>query len=595
MKRWLGFILKFVSVLTIILALQGTFTIANASLNPIAPPPTQSPRATYDAFLRNTDDAHALILEAYQKSQSEGGLWASPEVLDLSQQAKDALERAIRTLDLQNFSQVNRASKSVELTLMLREILDRVELPNIDSIPDASTVAEKELTRWEIPQTQIAIVKVTDGFYKNEFLFSEETLKRIPRFYKEMVSVPYQDGALEGFYDFYFSTPGSLLPPKWSHFLPKWSQKTFGNQTIWQWGSLFLLLALAMAIIRLVYQILGSHQGPAGSSLRAWQGLMLPAAIALTLTICRFIVNDVINITGNTRIGLSLAFETLLYVSFAWLSFMVFNALGRQVIANSYFDDDHLLEATIMRNGFRVIGVIAATTSLYFGGEKVGLPTGPLVASLGIGGLAISFGVQPYLTNLIGGITLFANRPVKIGDFCEVGGVTGTIEDIGLRSTAVRTIDRSVVVIPNSVVSESQVVNYSRRDRRLLQFSIGLRYETTRQQVLDIIDKIKGYIEEQPMLVDERVRFTNFGDSSLDIEIYTYVLTTAYAEFLEVKENLLLQIMAIVEAVGSDFAFPSQTLYMSQDGGVAEGMPMPMAAQSSEEEPEQSHAPANIS
>ncbi|NET10266.1 MAG: mechanosensitive ion channel family protein [Symploca sp. SIO2B6] len=582
MKRWPDFIIKIISVLIIILALQGGFTIANASLSPIAPPPTQSPRATYSAFLRNTNDAHTLILEAYQKSQSEGGLWASREVLDLAKQAKEAMERVTRTMDLQNFSQVNRASDSTEFALMLREILDRVELPDIDSIPDLLTVEEEGLTRWEIPKTQIAIIKLTDGFYKDEFLFSEETLKRIPHFYKEMASEPYLDDALEGFYDFYVSTPGSLLPPKWSQFLPKWSKKMLGNQTIWQWGSLFLLLGLTIAVIRLVYRIIGSHQGQSDSRLSAWEGLILPAAIALTLLISLFLVREVINITGNMRVAISLSFETLIYVSLAWLGFMFLNALGRQVISNAYFDDDRLLEATIIRNGFRVLGVIVATTCLYLGGEQVGLPTGPLVASLGIGGLAISFGVQPYLTNLIGGITLFANRPVKIGEFCEVGGVTGIIEDIGLRSTAVRTIDRSVVMIPNSVVSESQVINYSRRDRRLLQFSIGLRYETNRQQVVDIIDKIKGYIQEQPILADERVRFTNFGDSSLDIEIYTYVLTTAYAEFLEVKERLLLQIMAIVEVVGSDFAFPSQTLYMSQDSGISEGTPMSIVGQSSD-------------
>ncbi len=234
------------------------------------------------------------------------------------------------------------------------------------------------------------------------------------------------------------------------------------------------------------------------------------------------------------------------------LELAFFNALGRSVIASSYFDEDHLLEATISRNGFRILGFAAAVTLLYVGGQRIGLPTGPLVASLGIGGLAISLGVQPYLKNLIGGIILFANRPVKIGDFCELGGVTGTVEDIGLRTTSIRTPDRNLVIIPNAVVSESQVVNYSRRDRRLIQFIVGLRYETPRRQLMDTMSKIKSCLDFNEMLTNERVRFIGFGKSSLDIEIFAYVLTTDHAEFLEIQESILVKIKEIIEVSDSE-------------------------------------------
>ena len=566
------FVLRVFSMLLIIFSLQGSFLEANAKVNPIAPPPTQSPQATYGAFIANTNDAYSLIMDAHQQSISEGGLWASAEVLNLAAQAEEAIERAIKTLDLKSIPLAKQKSQGIELALLLRETLDRIEKPDIASIPDDQAVKDNDLDRWEIPNTQIAIVQTFEGFREDEFLFSEETLKRLPLFYEEVKDLPYQGNTLEGFYKFYTSTPGFLLPPKWSHLLPQWSQQTVWDQTLWQWSGLFALALLAFVAINLTYRLTRpTHrdQHDSYSQALAWQGLIMPATVALICALSEYLLIHIINLTGSLITNITVLLEVSFYTALAWLGFMFFNALGRSIIAGSYFDEDHLLEAAVVRNGFRILGVATAITLLYIGGQQIGLPTGPLVASLGVGGLAISFGVQPYIKNLIGGITLFANRPVKIGDFCELGGVTGTVEDISLRTTAIRTPDRNLVIIPNAVVSESQVVNYSRCDRRLMKFIVGVRYETQRQQLIDITSKIKAFLENHEMVTDERVRFVGFGDSSLDIEIFAYILTTNYAEFLEIQESTLVRVMTIIEAVGSDFAFPSQTLYRSRDGGIA--------------------------
>lgn len=494
MKFGIKFFLRLFSILLITILLQSNFLEAHADLNPISPPPTQSPQDTYSAFINNTNDAYSLIMDAHKKSQAEGGLRASEEVLTLAHQAEEAMERAVETLNLEGIPIAERKSQGIELVLLLRETLDRIERPDVLSIPNAQVVRDKDLDRWEIPHTQIAIVKKVEGFRKDEFLFSEDTLNRIRFFYGEVEDLPYQENGLEGFYRFYIATPGHLLPPKWSHFLPRWSQRTVWNQTLWQWGVLILLLLLSLLMINLVHRFTRlprreANQHDVHSQAEAWQGLIMPAVIALICVFYEHLLISIFNLTGSVGIASIVILESLFYITLAWFGFMFFNALGRSVIASSYFDEDHLLEATISRNGFRILGFAAAVTLLYVGGQRIGLPTGPLVASLGIGGLAISLGVQPYLKNLIGGIILFANRPVKIGDFCELGGVTGTVEDIGLRTTSIRTPDRNLVIIPNAVVSESQVVNYSRRDRRLIQFIVGLRYETPRRQLMDTMSK----------------------------------------------------------------------------------------------------------
>jgi MscS family membrane protein len=572
MKRQLHFIVRIISSILIILSLQLHAGGTTTEINPIAPPPTNSPQETYSAFMANMENSYTLIMKAVEQSNAESGFFASDEVLDLAHQAEEAMERAIKTLDVQNIPKVNRVSKSIESALLLREVFDRIEKPNILKIPNHQDVEVSGLTRWQIPKTQLKIVQQVEGFRKDEFLFSAETIRRLPRFYQEIKDLPYKPEALEGFYTFYVSTPGSLLPPKWSRFLPEWSTQSLLDQTIWQWTVLALLLLLSFTLFYLVYRLLKASSDALNDRVPAWKGIILPSVSGLITLVARLLVQDVINITGDVLLGISSALEVCLYISLAWLSFMFFNALGRTIVANPYFDEEHLLEATVVRNGFRVLGLIASSLLLYIGGNAVGLPTQVLLGSLGVGGLAISFGVQPYVKNLIGGITLFASRPVKIGDFCEFGGVTGTVEDIGLRSTSMRTVDQSLVIIPNSQVSENQVVNYSRRDRRLLQFTIGVRYETHRQQIITITDQIKTYLRDHSLIVDERVRFIGLGDASLDIEIYAYVLTLSYAEFLEVKEALLLHIMEIVETVGSDFAFPSSTVYMARDAGITGGM-----------------------
>ena len=159
MKFGIKFFLRLFSILLITILLQSNFLEAHADPNPISPPPTQSPQDTYSAFINNTNDAYSLIMDAHKKSQAEGGLRASEEVLTLAHQAEEAMERAVETLNLEGIPIAERKSQGIELVLLLRETLDRIERPDVLSIPNAQVVRDKDLDRWEIPHTQIAIVK----------------------------------------------------------------------------------------------------------------------------------------------------------------------------------------------------------------------------------------------------------------------------------------------------------------------------------------------------------------------------------------------------------------------------------------------------
>jgi MscS family membrane protein len=161
---------------------------------------------------------------------------------------------------------------------------------------------------------------------------------------------------------------------------------------------------------------------------------------------------------------------------------------------------------------------------------------------------------------------------VRPGDFCRFGDRIGTVEEVGLRSTRVRTLDRTVVTVPNAEFATLQLENFALRDRIWLHAKLGLRYETTPDQLRFVLVEIRKLLYAHPRLTPDpaRVRFVGFGNSSLDLEVFAYVRTTDFDEFLAVREDVYLRIMDVVAESGSGFAFPSQTAYLARDSGLDE-------------------------
>jgi MscS family membrane protein len=193
-----------------------------------------------------------------------------------------------------------------------------------------------------------------------------------------------------------------------------------------------------------------------------------------------------------------------------------------------------------------------------------------VLAGLGVGGIAVALAAQKTVENFIGGITLYADQPVRVGEFCRFGGTLGTVEEVGLRSTRVRTLDRTIVTIPNAEFSNLQIETFARRDRTWYHPTLGLRYETTPDQLRYILVEVRRLLYAHPKVdsASARIRFVRFGSSSLDLEVFSYVTVTDANEYLEVAEDLNLRMMDIVAAAGSSVAFPSQTTYVEQGSGL---------------------------
>ena len=195
--------------------------------------------------------------------------------------------------------------------------------------------------------------------------------------------------------------------------------------------------------------------------------------------------------------------------------------------------------------------------------DNLGFKVTTIIAGLGVGGIAVALAAQKSIEDILGAMTLLGARPVEIGDFVKFGDKVGTIEDISLRLTKVRTLDRTLVNVPNSIFATLQLENYTSRDKIRFHPQIHLCYETTPDQLRCILEGIRKVLSSHPKIMEEplRVRFVKFGTYSLECDIFAYVDTKVYAEYLEISEELNFSIMNVIEEAGAQLAIPAQNIY----------------------------------
>jgi MscS family membrane protein len=223
-----------------------------------------------------------------------------------------------------------------------------------------------------------------------------------------------------------------------------------------------------------------------------------------------------------------------------------------------------LLGERILKAVIFVLGVLAVLGNLGFNMSTA-------LAGLGIGGLAIGFGAQKTIENLFGGVSVLGDEVFRVGDVCRFGDRTGVVEDIGLRSTRIRTEERTLLAIPNGTVATINLENLSRRDKILFKTNLSLRSETKADHLRFILSEMRRLLYSHPKVESNtvRVRLIDIAGAAPNVEVMAYILTQDFNEFAAVREDVLLRMMDIVESSGSGLALPAQTLYLGRDTGLA--------------------------
>ncbi len=517
-----------------------------ASEHPLEPPDRSSPRATLTTFLSSADRAWELY--------SAG----DPGSRRVFRDARDCL-------DLSEVPPLVFREVSTETALVLKEILDRIELPPPDQIPDRSAVSDLELTRWTLPHTEILLVRMAEGDRQGQWLFSTGTVARAEEFYERVRHLPLRPGRSGGHLEELRAGTDAILLMKLTQAMPPWFRSEVGGMLAWQWFALALLVGLlALAVLALAWLARRWR----GSGLRGHRvaGFLVPLALIAVPFVGRFMIRRLFELPGGPAQAVRLLFSMVGYFGLAWLVALVFGVLA-DLTVRWWFRDARPLKKQLVRVVFRIATIVVVTAVGLKALQILGVPVAGLIAGLGVGGLAIALAAQGTLENFIGGIILYADQPVKIGDTCTFGAQSGTVEDVGLRSVKIRTLDRTLITVPNAAFAKMQLENLSERDRILLRENVCLRYSTTPAQVRAVLSGLQAMLERDPRIAEDplRVRLTGFGQYYLEIELFGYALTSAWPEFLSIRQEILVNVMEVVERSGTRLAVPTQAQFSARD------------------------------
>jgi MscS family membrane protein len=349
---------------------------------------------------------------------------------------------------------------------------------------------------------------------------------------------------------------------------------TFLSIPLWVWSAFLLLIpialfagVLAVVIVRAPAWLLARIHHRAAQS-EVWNNIRGPVLLFATAAA---------HAIGMRMITVPLLFReyymkvqmTAVLFAVAWLLWDFVTVwtrrLRRRLIAP---DERGTLSLSLLLHRMLKMGiVVAALLSILY---LAGLDLSAALAGLGIGGIAVALAAQKTIENLFGGISILTDRVMRVGDLCRVGDTVGTVEDIGLRSTRIRTYERGLISVPNGSLATANVENLSARDKMRVFCKVGLRYETSREQLERVLTQVSTMLREHPRVESATawIRLAKLADSALELEMQAYVLTREFDDFAAVRENLLLRVMDIVESCGTSLAFPSQTIYFAHEAEV---------------------------
>ena len=542
-----------VSALILVASMFGSIPDTNALegyVSPLEPADTSSPRETLRSLRENFERTWRDFYRLH----------------DFRTINRAAATRAKRTLDTSKLPPAQASRLAGEALILIYEVLDKVELPPWEEIPDAAAMRElppEEPRRWQVPGTEITIALIEDGPRKGEYLFTSDTVGRAHEFYDRARNLPYRPGAMENVYQTVISMGGTWVPIKLTDSLPGWARTIVWGQAAWKWVAMVLTFGLWIAVVLVLRRL----SKPPDEEPHYWLRFFFTLAMLPLTKGMRWFMDKQLVLAGTVFELVDTGIVVLYFLVAAAAIIHLGAAVAASLIASPKVDKESI-DANLISVGARTVAWLAAILLLAKGASQLGVPLAAVVTSLGVGGLAFAMAARPTLENLIAGVTLYLDKPVRVGQFCQYNDVLGTVERIGLRSTKIRRWGGNVVSIPNSQFAELQLDNYNDARYIWIRQRLRLRYETSADQLKFILAKLREMLFAHPKVLAPRVRLIGFDEDSLTVEILAYSDTGVWAEWHAIREDVYLRIMEIIEESGTRLALPSQTTYFARDDGL---------------------------
>lgn len=456
--------------------------------------------------------------------------------------------RAAEYLELSNLPSGMTQSQGPELARQLRIVLDRVlwiDLDLLSTSPDGDQADGLPDARDRVGRIagqarpyDILLQRVPRGGGTYAWKFSATTVADIPSLYAE-----FGYGSLE-----------TVFPP-WV-----FDTRILGVE-VWFLVALILAASLAFPVAMALTAVLIALRRRIHPPSAEEAATFLTGPLRLLIAV--LLIHGLMDLAGLSLVAQTLVqASTLLFAALAWLVLRLLDLFTHRISAR--LEERGLAGSIVLlKPATRLVKLVVLVGAVLLWLDNVGYRVTTLLAGLSISGLAVALASQKSLENVFGAITLYSSQPVRIGDFCRFGDQIGTVEEIGLRATKIRTLDRTVVSVPNAEFVHLHLDNFSLRDRFWYHPQLNLRYETTPDQIRYLLIEVRKMLYAHPKVLSEPlwVRFHGFGEYSLDLEVFAYIGVTQYSESLEVAEDLNLRIMDIVAAAGTQFAFPAQIEY----------------------------------
>jgi MscS family membrane protein len=530
--------------------------------NPLTPADTSSPRATISGFVETLNQGHAQLTEIVKSYLSSSRLYLSVTEREEVDRLMERLELARRTLNLDELPAALAESVSMYRVLQLKEVLDHLELPAFESIPDAAAMASEPFKRWTLPGTEITIARVEEGPRAGEYLFSTETVERLPEFYNRIKHLPYQPGATAGWYETYrYGGTGlrRVIPYKWMLALPSWAKIIILDQPVWRWFGLVIVLFVASGLFLLMRRATNAWaKRGSGSELRTqWSRLARAVTLLILVPIVAHVFAANLRLSGYVLEVATLSLWAIFTLTLTWAVW-----LGSHVLAESVVSSQQMMTGSIdsqlIRLGLRLLATILSITILVIGAQQLGIPAYSVIAGLGVGGIAVALAAKDSLANLLGSLLIMFEKPFRVGHWIKIDNVEGIVESIGFRSTRIRTFYNSLISIPSNHLVNTVVDNMAMRKLRAVRTVLHISYATPADKVEQFVAAIKQLIEDGPHTCKKwfRIRFDDFGEYGLYILVNFLLDVSDNQVEQDERQRILLEILKLAETMDIQFAIP---------------------------------------
>ena len=461
--------------------------------------------------------------------------------------------------DYLQISAVHRQSQGPGLANKLKVLMDRTFVGSLRRLstrpegnPEYGTSDQQTVGTFSVGDADIPVVlvRVVDPSAGKIWVFSSETLGKVPELYDNLEAHQVEN-----------KLPQSLV------------QNVFLGMPLWQWLALFAAIPVAFAIGWAVVLLLAIPRRlwlkfRNRPNLHSYSRLSKPLLVSFSALAHR-VIAAYLGLPLLPRLYYYRTIGVLVSIGFFWFLLRV-TGLTMQRLRMHAISGGRIGTGTLMVLAERLLAALVVVAAFLAILAILGFNLTTVLAGLGIGGIAIAFAAQKTLENLFGGISVLADEVIRVGDFCRFGDRVGTVEDISLRSTRVRTLERTELSIPNGSLATMNVENFTRRDKFLFNPTLGIRGETSADQLRYLLAEIRRMFYEHPKIESEsaRIRLAGLDKGTLNLEVFSHILTRDMAEFTAIAEDVWLRIMEIVEKSGSGFAVSSRAVSFSRDSGL---------------------------